>query len=71
MLFALPPSEPPTDAIVVTGKALPDPAAEKVYQVQVIDSRRLTDSPAHELDEILKQVSGLQLFRRMLQNGLS
>lgn len=64
MLSALPPSEPPTDAIVVTGKALPDPAAEKAYQVQVIDSRRLTDSPAHELDEILKQVSGLQLFRR-------
>ena len=64
MLFALPPSEPPTDAIVVTGKALPDPAAEKAYQVQVIDSRRLTSSPAHELDEILKQVSGLQLFRR-------
>ena len=64
MLFALPTSEPPTDAIVVTGKALPDPAAEKAYQVQVIDSRRLTSSPAHELDEILKQVSGLQLFRR-------
>lgn len=64
MLFALPPSEPPGEAIVVTGKALPDPMAERAYQVEIIGSRRLTDAPAHELDQILKQVSRLQLFRR-------
>jgi vitamin B12 transporter len=64
MLLAIPPSEPPAEAILVTGKALPDPVAEKAYQVEIIGSRRLTDAPAHELDEILKQVSGLQLFRR-------
>ena len=64
MLLAIPPSEPPAEAIVVTGKALPDPVAEKAYQVEIIGSRRLTDAPAHELDQILKQVSGLQLFRR-------
>lgn len=64
MLLAIPPSAPPAEAIVVTGKALPDPVGEKAYRVEIIGSRRLTDAPAHELDEILKQVSGLQLFRR-------
>ena len=64
MLLAIPPSEPPAEAIVVTGKALPDPVAEKAYQVEIIGSRRLTNAPAHELDQILKRVSGLQLFRR-------
>ena len=61
---ALPPPEPPAQAIVVTGSALPDPAAVRGYQIETIERRQLTDAPTHQLDEILKQVPGLQLFRR-------
>ena len=64
MVQALPPADPPAQAIVVTGKALPDPAAERGYQVEAIERRQLTDAPTHQLDEILKQIPGLQLFRR-------
>ncbi|MGI8706020.1 MAG: TonB-dependent receptor plug domain-containing protein [Sphingomicrobium sp.] len=64
MLEALPPPEPPTAAIVVTGKALPDPAAERPYEIETIGREQLVNAPTHQLDEILKQVPGLQLFRR-------
>jgi outer membrane receptor protein involved in Fe transport len=64
MPAALPPPEPPRAEIVVTGKALPDPAAARAYDVETIGRERLTDAPAHQLDEILKSVPGLQLFRR-------
>ena len=58
-----PPPEPPS-AIVVVGKALPDPASERAYSVETIDRDRLEKAPSHQLDEVLKQVPGLQLFRR-------
>lgn len=61
---AVPPPEPPAAAIVVTGKALPDAAAERAYAVERISRERLTDSATRRLDEILKQAPGLQLFRR-------
>jgi outer membrane receptor protein involved in Fe transport len=61
---ALPPPEPPPAVIVVTGTALPDPAAEHAYDVETIGRKRLTDAPTHRLDEILKSIPGLQLFRR-------
>jgi outer membrane receptor protein involved in Fe transport len=61
---ALPPPEPPHTVIVVTGTALPDPAAERAYDVDRIGRERLTNAPAHQLDEILKSIPGLQLFRR-------
>lgn len=61
---ALPPPEPPHTVIVVTGTALPDPAAERAYAVDRIGRERLTNAPAHQLDEILKSIPGLQLFRR-------
>src|SRR3954463_1841298 len=51
-------------AIVVTGTALPDPTAERVYPVERIDRRRIEQSPSHELDQLLKDVPGIQLFRR-------
>jgi vitamin B12 transporter len=60
---ALPP-QPAQSAIVVTGKALPEPKAERVYDVQRIDRRRIEQSPSHELDQLLKDIPGLQLFRR-------
>jgi outer membrane receptor protein involved in Fe transport len=61
---ALPPPEPPHAEIVVTGTALPDPAAARAYDVETIGRQRLTNAPAHRLDAILKAIPGLQLFRR-------
>ena len=63
MFDALPPA-PPTETIVVTGRALPDPTSDRAYNVDVITASELSNAPAHELDEILKRVPGLQLFRR-------
>ena len=60
---ALPPPQPQA-AIVITGKALPHPKAERVYDVQRISRREIEQSPSHELDQLLKAVPGLQLFRR-------
>jgi len=64
MLQALPPVERPAEAIVVTGKALPEAAAERAFQVEVLGTRQLADSPSHNLDTVLQQLPGLQLFRR-------
>ena len=63
MQATLPP-EPPRPAIVVTATALPDPSAERAYTVDTINSKRLRDAPSTQLDQILKDVPGLQLFRR-------
>src|SRR4051794_6896174 len=60
---ALPPS-PPQAAIVITGKALPEPAAERVYGVERIARRQIEQAPSHALDQLLKDVPGIQLFRR-------
>ena len=61
---AAPPPEPPSAAIIVTAKALPDPAAEQAYGVDRIDAKALKNAPSTQLDQVLKDVSGLQLFRR-------
>lgn len=63
MLQALP-ADPPAQVIVVTGSALPEPTAARGYETEVIGRDRLANAPTHQLDEILKQVPGLQLFRR-------
>jgi vitamin B12 transporter len=63
MSQALPPS-PPQAAIVVTGSALPEAKTERVYAVERLDQQRIARSPSHELDQLLKDVPGLQLFRR-------
>ena len=63
MPSALPPASPQA-AIVVTGTALPEAKAEQVYAVERIDRRRIAQSPSHELDQLLKDVPGIQLFRR-------
>ena len=54
----------PPSAIVITGAALPEPTAERVYAVARISKRQIEQSPSHELDQLLKDVPGLQLFRR-------
>ena len=58
------PPQIPQAAIVVTGKALPEAKAERVYGVQRISRREIEQSPSHELDQLLKDIPGLQLFRR-------
>ena len=61
MADALP---PPPPAIVITGSALPEAKAERVYAVERIGPRLIAQSPTHELDQLLKEVPGVQLFRR-------
>lgn len=63
MLDALP-SDPPHEAIVVTARALPDPASDRAFAVNTLDSERLRDAPSTQLEDVLKQVPGLHLFRR-------
>src|SRR5258707_4948817 len=60
----LPPPPPPEATIVVTGTALPEAKAEQVYTVERIDTRQIEQSPSHELDQLLKNGPGVQLFRR-------
>jgi outer membrane receptor protein involved in Fe transport len=56
------PAAPP--AIFVTGAALPEPKAERVYGIERISPRQVEQSPSHELDQLLKDIPGVQLFRR-------
>jgi len=58
------PPEPQPPPIVITARALPDPAAERAYAVETIAERRLKNAPSTQLDQVLKDVPGLQLFRR-------
>src|SRR5215216_2833082 len=60
---ALPP-DPPQAAIVITGKALAEPKADRVYGVERISQDRIARAPSHQLDQLLKDVPGVQLFRR-------
>jgi vitamin B12 transporter len=55
---------PPPPAIVITGTALPEAKAERVYATDRIDVRQIEQSPTRELDQLLKDVPGVQLFRR-------
>ncbi|HEX8444493.1 MAG TPA: TonB-dependent receptor [Allosphingosinicella sp.] len=52
------------EEIVVTGRGLPRALGEEAYGGVVIGRERLTGSASGRLDEILREVSGLQLFRR-------
>ena len=61
MADTLPPTPP---AIVITGQALPEAQAEQVYAVERITRRQIEQATSHELDQLLKEVPGLQLFRR-------
>jgi len=63
-MIPAPPVEPAPAAIVVTGQALPEAKADRVYDVERIDRRRVERSPTHQLDQLLKDIPGVQLFRR-------
>jgi vitamin B12 transporter len=58
------PAAPPQAAIVITGTALPEARADRVYTIERIGRRQIEQAPSHELDQLLKDVPGLQLFRR-------
>lgn len=61
MAHALPPAPP---AIVITGRALPEARAERVYSIDRITAREIDQAPSRALDQLLKDVPGVQLFRR-------
>jgi outer membrane receptor protein involved in Fe transport len=52
------------DEIIVTGKGLTDPAGDAAYSVVAIDRNRLNASASGRLEEVLRDVAGLQQFRR-------
>ena len=60
--FPPPAAEPPP--IVVVAPALADPAADAAYDVDTIGPRILRSSPTPQLEQLLLQVPGVQLFRR-------
>ena len=64
LLLALFPAPLWAQDIVVTGRGLPESPGDAAYSVSVIDRDRLTGSASGRLDDILKDVPGLQYFRR-------
>ena len=50
--------------IVVTGRGLDAPPADKVFGVAVIDRDRITENASSRLESVLADVAGLQQFRR-------
>ena len=63
MQVAVPP-DPPSEEILVTARALPDPAADRAFMVDLLDAAHLRNARSTQLDQVLKDVPGLQLFRR-------
>lgn len=55
---------PGPDAIVVTGKGLPDVPSDPAYSSVVIDRDRLVSSASGRIEDALSAVAGLQQFRR-------
>ncbi len=49
--------------IIVTA-ALPDPASDRAYDVVVIERERLTNTASNRVEDALRDVAGLQQFRR-------
>jgi outer membrane receptor protein involved in Fe transport len=56
--------DPPRAEIVITAPALPEAKGERAYATERIGLRRIAQSPTHALDQLLKEVPGVQLFRR-------
>ncbi|HJP67575.1 MAG TPA: TonB-dependent receptor [Sphingomicrobium sp.] len=63
MAAALPSTTAPA-AIIITGTALLEAKAERVYAIDRITRREIEQAPSHALDQLLKDVPGVQLFRR-------
>jgi outer membrane receptor protein involved in Fe transport len=52
------------DDIVVTGRGLEDAPGERVYDVVTLDRDRIQASASERLEDVLRDVAGLQQFRR-------
>ncbi len=52
------------DEIVVTGRGLADPAGDIAYSVVALDRERLNSAASGRIEDALKDVAGLQQFRR-------
>ena len=52
------------DEIIVTGKGLADPAGDAAYGVVAVERERLIGTASGRLEDVLKDVAGLQQFRR-------
>ena len=63
-MTAAPPLQPPPAAIIITGTPLPEAKAERVYTIERLDHRQISEAPSHALDQLLTDVPGVQLFRR-------
>ena len=59
MLFIDAPAE-----IVITGRALPEPAAERLLGVSRIDAKRLAEAGGQGAEQVLRGEAGVILFRR-------
>ena len=55
---------PPPAAIIITGGALPEARAERVYTSGLVNRRQIEQAPSHALDQLLKDVPGIELYRR-------
>ncbi len=54
----------PSEPIVITGRALPEPAADRLLSVVTVTEEELAHAPSRQLDEIVRTVGGVHLFRR-------
>lgn len=61
---ALPPPDPPQQAIVVTGRALPRVRSERLSQSETVSADEVRRAPSQQLDRLLERFAGVQLFRR-------
>lgn len=52
------------DEIVVTGQALPAPLSDEAYSIITIAEERLTSTASGRIEDALRDVAGLQQFRR-------
>ncbi|RHW18626.1 TonB-dependent receptor [Sphingomonas gilva] len=52
------------ETIVVTGRGLEEAAGERAYDVVTIDRDRIQASASERLEDVLRDVAGLQQFRR-------
>ena len=52
------------ETILVTGRGLDPARGEEVYDVVTLERDRLANSPSGQLEEVLRDVAGFQLFRR-------
>jgi vitamin B12 transporter len=66
LLLALAPSMAHAEGneIIVTGRALPDARGDAAYSSVIIDSERLRNVASGRAEDVLRDVAGLQQFRR-------